>query len=217
MSSKYTPLVDQDSGLPPYELVSYSEQPSPQPLAGASVENSTQDVTPVTPTSDAALPQQPKKTNTLAQSILNFFTVDKAYTFKVKSSLVQDRVFCFKYAPKDGFHNFRSLIVDKIKETTNCSPDEIQPFLVGYVDKRDLITITSDSEFLRYINSHFQNKKSCKKNARRLERQKIELLVYATEEHQKVANTIKSRRCAKALFIIFTIMFMIAFMFSLIH
>ncbi|CAH2352609.1 hypothetical protein CLIB1423_07S03466 [[Candida] railenensis] len=213
MSSKYTPLVDQDSDLPPYELVSPSTQAAPV--------GSSEVLTPISepeqaPLSSIALspPQPPKQSKSFAQNIINFFTIDKAYTFRIKSSLVEERVFIFKYSPKDGFQKFRDLIVEKVRETTTGAPSEFNPFLVGYLNGRDLITISSDEEFMLYINSQFHNKKSCKRNKRKLERKMVELFVYETEDHLKLTSEFERKRRVRALLVVFIVVYAITFLTS---
>lgn len=213
MSSKYTPLVDQDLDLPPYELVSPSTQATP--LGSSEIVTTSPDPEQA-PLSNVALspPPLPKQSKSFAQNIINFFTIDKAYTFKIKSSLVEERVFIFKYSPKDGFQRFRDLVVEKVRETTTDAPSEFGPFLVGYFQGRDLISISSDEEFMLYINSQFHNKKSCKRNKRKLERKMVELYVYETEDHLKLTSEFERKRRVRALLVVFVIVYVITFFTS---
>lgn len=111
---------------------------------------------------------------------------DTLYSFKIKSSVLEDRAFRFQYSPKRGLAKFRALVEEKIRSTTQTYEDV--SLAIGYFDSsNDLIMITSEEDFLECIPKE------------RAYRPTVHLVTYRIEDHSKIMKKFKQtkrRQCA---------------------
>ncbi|CAH2355495.1 hypothetical protein CLIB1423_27S00892 [[Candida] railenensis] len=113
---------------------------------------------------------------------------DKAYSFRIKSSINKERVFRLHYFPKHGIEGFRKLIDEKIQYTTQSLSST--PFAIGYFDQyKDLITISIDQDLLGCVhwnNLSFPNRIRA-----------IQLIVYDIKNHSSVVEQFKREEMLK--------------------
>ena len=180
-NTKYTPLEDtpESVNLPPYELNDLNNPEIDTSQEGGSS------------TYDGDESSQPTPVN---EDILDLFSrrkedeFEKSYSFKIKSSIIEERAFRLYYFPKHGIEGFRKQIDEKIQYTTQSSSSI--PFAIGYFDQyKDLITISNDQDLLgcvhwNNITHHYQS-------------HAIQLIVYDIRNHSAVAKQYKNAKMRK--------------------
>lgn len=173
--TKYSPLEGEDADLPAYEPA----EATINQVGNAPVEPMEFEIE-----EDEVEAENPSLVAFFKNVVSKIFQVDfdKAYSFKVRSHIIEARNFRFNYPPRNGFEKLKKYIQDKLHYTLN-QEIPLHTISIGYEDEsRLLISITTDNDLLE-CTRYFAEKKY----------RFIKLHVFETGEHLTLAKKLKKR------------------------